>query len=273
MANDLFDDASGADAANVTPTPFSGGSRVIQYGLVSRRAVVVALVALLRRPASPSASAWPRPAGWGLLAIGAVGVVISLAYSAPPLKLVHRGLGEVVDRASASARSRRSAPTTCAPSAARARRCTSSLPSRCSSPSSSTSTRSPTAPATRRSGKRTLPVRWTKERVVAGYAVGAVARRTSSSSPASLLGITPAWTLLALLTVPMARSVSPRPAAPLRPAVRAHARHADQHRPAPAHRPAPRRRLRPPPVAPVNPAKRIFSDISHRSSALCVELL
>ncbi len=37
MANDIFDDASGADAANVTPTPFSGGSRVIQYGLVSRQ--------------------------------------------------------------------------------------------------------------------------------------------------------------------------------------------------------------------------------------------
>ena len=34
--------------------------------------------------------------GWGLLGIGAVGVVLSLAYSAPPLRLVHRGLGEPV---------------------------------------------------------------------------------------------------------------------------------------------------------------------------------
>ena len=34
--------------------------------------------------------------GWGLLGIGAVGVALSLAYSAPPLRLVHRGLGEPV---------------------------------------------------------------------------------------------------------------------------------------------------------------------------------
>ena len=34
--------------------------------------------------------------GWGLLGIGAVGLVLSLAYSAPPLRLVHRGLGEPV---------------------------------------------------------------------------------------------------------------------------------------------------------------------------------
>ena len=37
VANDVFDTMSGADDANVTPTQFSGGSRVIQYGLVSLR--------------------------------------------------------------------------------------------------------------------------------------------------------------------------------------------------------------------------------------------
>jgi 1,4-dihydroxy-2-naphthoate octaprenyltransferase len=37
VANDVFDTAQGADDANVTPTQFSGGSRVIQYGLVSFR--------------------------------------------------------------------------------------------------------------------------------------------------------------------------------------------------------------------------------------------
>ena len=37
VANDVFDTAQGADDANVTPTKFSGGSRVIQYGLVSFR--------------------------------------------------------------------------------------------------------------------------------------------------------------------------------------------------------------------------------------------
>ncbi|HEX2287669.1 MAG TPA: prenyltransferase, partial [Gaiellaceae bacterium] len=33
VANDVFDTTSGADAANVNPTQFSGGSRVVLYGL------------------------------------------------------------------------------------------------------------------------------------------------------------------------------------------------------------------------------------------------
>ena len=37
VANDVFDTLSGADAANVTPTQFSGGSRVVHYGLVKLR--------------------------------------------------------------------------------------------------------------------------------------------------------------------------------------------------------------------------------------------
>ena len=35
LANDYFDHRSGADAANMAPTPFSGGSRVIQDGLIA----------------------------------------------------------------------------------------------------------------------------------------------------------------------------------------------------------------------------------------------
>ncbi|HZB22446.1 MAG TPA: prenyltransferase, partial [Gaiellaceae bacterium] len=37
VSNDVFDTQSGADEANVNPTQFSGGSRVILYGLVSMR--------------------------------------------------------------------------------------------------------------------------------------------------------------------------------------------------------------------------------------------
>ena len=91
----MFDTVQGADDANVTPTQFSGGSRVIQYGLVSLRqmatlrrsfyvlAGVIGLVLLATR-GSPA-----------LLVIGVVGFIVSIGYTAPPLKFVYRGLGEI----------------------------------------------------------------------------------------------------------------------------------------------------------------------------------
>ena len=45
VANDVFDTTSGADRANVTPTQFSGGSRVILYGLLSLRQMVGLMLA------------------------------------------------------------------------------------------------------------------------------------------------------------------------------------------------------------------------------------
>ena len=95
VANDVFDARLGADELNVNPTQYSGGSRVIQYGLVSLRrmtaisaglyavAIAVGLILLLTRY-SPA-----------LLVIGVLGILLSLFYTAPPLKLVYRGLGEL----------------------------------------------------------------------------------------------------------------------------------------------------------------------------------
>ncbi len=95
VANDVFDTTQGADDANVTPTAYSGGSRVIQYGLVSLRRmallslgcyVAAGLIGLVLLAMHPSTA---------LLAIGIVGLIISVEYTAPPLKLVYRGLGEI----------------------------------------------------------------------------------------------------------------------------------------------------------------------------------
>ena len=41
VANDVFDTISGADAANDSPTQFSGGSRVVHYGLVKLRTMAL----------------------------------------------------------------------------------------------------------------------------------------------------------------------------------------------------------------------------------------
>jgi 1,4-dihydroxy-2-naphthoate polyprenyltransferase len=204
MANDLFDDASGADAANVTPTPFSGGSRVIQYGLVSRKAVVAAATACyVGGIAIGIGLAAAR--GWGLLAIGAVGVVISLAYSAPPLKLVHRGLGEVTTAVGFGPVTALGTYYVCAQRFS-AEALYASLPVALFIALILYVNEIPDRAGDVVVGKRTLPVRWSKERVVAGYAIGALAAYALIVAGA-LLGVMPAWTLLALLTAPMARAV------------------------------------------------------------------
>src|SRR5918996_3092936 len=46
VANDVADATSGADDANVNPTMFSGGSRMIQYGLVSLKTMAWTSIAL-----------------------------------------------------------------------------------------------------------------------------------------------------------------------------------------------------------------------------------
>jgi 1,4-dihydroxy-2-naphthoate polyprenyltransferase len=95
VANDVFDTTSGADAANVNPTQFSGGSRVVHYGLVSLRGITL-LSAGFYAAGIAIGLVLCATRGWGLLWLGVAGVLLSLFYTAPPLKFVHRGLGEVI---------------------------------------------------------------------------------------------------------------------------------------------------------------------------------
>ena len=95
MANDVFDTVQGADDANVTPTQFSGGSRVIQYGLVSLRQMATLATVFYVLAGSSGSCCWRPGARPALLVIGVVGFIVSLGYTAPPLKFVYRGLGEI----------------------------------------------------------------------------------------------------------------------------------------------------------------------------------
>ncbi len=95
LANDYFDHQSGADAANRFSTPFSGGSRVIQEGVVDPRAVVAAAALCTAAGAACGVALWLHTRGPVLLAIGAAGIAGGWFYTAPPLKLAHRGLGEL----------------------------------------------------------------------------------------------------------------------------------------------------------------------------------
>jgi 1,4-dihydroxy-2-naphthoate polyprenyltransferase len=95
VANDVFDTRSGADAANVNPTQFSGGSRVVHYGLMSLRGIAL-LSAGFYAAGIAIGLVLAATRGWDLLWLGVAGVILSVFYTAPPLRLVHRGLGELV---------------------------------------------------------------------------------------------------------------------------------------------------------------------------------
>jgi 1,4-dihydroxy-2-naphthoate octaprenyltransferase len=95
VLNDYFDALSGTDQRNVLRIyPFTGGSRFIQNGVLSleqTRRLGYALLTL----AVPAGLVLAWQSGPGLLLIGLAGLLIGWAYSAPPLKLNSRGLGEL----------------------------------------------------------------------------------------------------------------------------------------------------------------------------------
>lgn len=94
VLNDYHDARSGADAANRDAlSPFTGGARLIQDGQVTERDTARwALWLLLATSAGGVVLA--SVSGPGLWLIGAAGLVLAWAYSAPPLALMARGLGE-----------------------------------------------------------------------------------------------------------------------------------------------------------------------------------
>ena len=94
VLNDFHDACNGADAANGEALqPFTGGARLIQRGLVSEHATG-RWAALLLLATVLGGVLLARQSGAALWLIGALGLFIAWAYSAPPLALMARGLGE-----------------------------------------------------------------------------------------------------------------------------------------------------------------------------------
>ena len=92
--NDYYDELNGTDRLNTDRVfPYTGGSRFIQNGVLSAgqmRLFAVALFAIVI-----VAGLWlAMNSGRDLIWIGMAGLSIGWAYSAPPLKLNSRGLGE-----------------------------------------------------------------------------------------------------------------------------------------------------------------------------------
>ena len=204
VANDVFDSTSGADYANVNPTMFSGGSRMIQYGLVSLK--TMRMVAISCYAVGIGIGLFlVATRGIELLWIGIAGVFLSVFYTAPPLRLVHRGLGEIcvalgfgpimvlgtyfviterLDWEPVYA----------------------SLPVAIFIMLVLYINQIPDKPADERVGKNTIVVRLSKEKIIAGYGLSVLAAFALIAAGA-LTGIMPIWTLVALLPAPIAWKV------------------------------------------------------------------
>lgn len=94
VLNDYYDELNGTDRINAERIyPYTGGSRFIQNGVLTLRETAVFGVLLVLTVMI--AGLWLTAiSGPGVLMIGALGMFIGWAYSAPPLRLNSRGAGE-----------------------------------------------------------------------------------------------------------------------------------------------------------------------------------
>ena len=206
VANDVFDTLSGADAANTTPTKFSGGSRVAHYGLVSLKGL--ALLSALLYAAGIGIGLYLALVTdfWPLFWLGVAGVAISIIYTAPPFRLVHRGLGEIsvglgfgpimVLGAYFVQTERFAWEAGFA-----------SIPVAILIALILYVNEIPDRRGDAAAGKRTLPVRWSREAVVTAY-IAAVALTYAAIAGGAAFGIIPRPTILALATIPLAVKVA-----------------------------------------------------------------
>lgn len=207
VANDVFDTALGADDANVTPTQYSGGSRVIQYGLVSFRQmaglatifyVAAGLVGILLLALRGS------PA---LLIIGILGFIVSIGYTAPPLKFVYRGLGEIAVALGFGPLMLLGAYVVQTRGQLSWEPVVASLPIALLVALILYVNEIPDRRGDARAGKRTLPVRLPQATVIAGYRIAALAAYGIVIVGVAV-ALLPIPTLLVLLSAPLALQVS-----------------------------------------------------------------
>jgi len=95
MSNDYFDHRYGNDEANQNVTPFSGGSRIIQNGLIPARRILLVALSWFVLGSLIGIYLNYRLSGNIILLLGLIGVFSGFFYTAGPLKLGYRTTGEV----------------------------------------------------------------------------------------------------------------------------------------------------------------------------------
>jgi 1,4-dihydroxy-2-naphthoate octaprenyltransferase len=207
VSNDVFDTAQGADDANVTPTRFSGGSRVIQYGLVSFRGMAALAAALWAGGALVGLLLLALRGSPALLAIGVLGLIVGLGYTAPPLKLVYRGLGEIAVAVGFGPLMLLGAYVVQSGGALAWEPFVASIPVALLVALILYVNEIPDRRGDAHAGKRTLPVRFGRQAVIAGYRIAVIA--AYAAIVVGVLGGTlPVTALLTLLAIPLALRVS-----------------------------------------------------------------
>ena len=205
VGNDVFDTLSGADAANVTPTQFSGGSRVILYGLLTLRQMVLLMLGFYAAAIGIGLFLAAYTAFWPVFWIGVAGVFISVFYTAPPFRFVHRGIGELMVALGFGP------IMTMGAYYVQAQRWSweafyVSLPVAILIALVLYVNEVPDRPGDAAAGKRTLPVRLSKEAVIAAY-VGAVAVAFGLIAGGAIAGEIARPAILGLLAAPLATQV------------------------------------------------------------------
>ena len=95
LTNEVVDFQS--DRSNRFFSTFTGGSRVLVEGLLSRREISIGIgVALLAFLASAAwLLAWMSASATAVVSVLGVMTILAIGYTAPPLKFCYRGLGEL----------------------------------------------------------------------------------------------------------------------------------------------------------------------------------
>ena len=95
LANDYFDHIAGCDKANLTPTPFSGGSRVIQDGSIAPRKILsAALISFILGGTIGLYLNYLCDKNV-ILVLGIIGVFLGFFYTAKPFRIGYGSFGEL----------------------------------------------------------------------------------------------------------------------------------------------------------------------------------
>ncbi len=95
LANDYFDHLSGCDEGNPTPTPFSGGSRVIQDGLIAPKTILYVSLASFILGGTIGLYLNYLCSGNAILFLGVIGVFLGFFYTAKPFRIGYGSFGEL----------------------------------------------------------------------------------------------------------------------------------------------------------------------------------